>query len=93
MEYPLFNSIVRCIEKELENRDIEVTSFRTWDETKINASGLEIVINLRNTSQYIDSLRINFDWDRFREFSLARQLEGMTPVQRVPPQQPPASRQ
>jgi hypothetical protein len=77
MEYPLFNSIVRCIEQELEQRNIDVTSFRIWDETKINASGLEIVINLRNTSRYIDSLRINFDWDRFREYSLARQLEGM----------------
>jgi hypothetical protein len=77
MEYPLFNSIVHCIEQELEDRSIDVTSFRTWDETKINASGLEIVINLRNTSEYIDSLRINFDWDRFREYSLAKQLEGM----------------
>ncbi len=77
MEYPLFNSIVHCIEKELENRDIDVTSFRTWDETKINASGLEIVIQLENTSRYIDSLMINFDWDRFREYSLARKLNGM----------------
>lgn len=77
MEYPLFNSIVHCIEQELDNRDIDVTSFRTWDETKINASGLEIVIKLGNTSQYIESLMINFDWDRFREFSLAQQLEGM----------------
>lgn len=77
MEYPLFNSIVRCIENELEERKIDVSSFRIWDETKINASGLEIVINLRETSQYIDSLRINFDWDRFREYSLARQIEGM----------------
>lgn len=77
MKYPIFNSIVNRIESELTKRNINIKSFKTWDENKINASGLEIIIDLANTSNFIKALTINFDWDRFRETVLARQLDGM----------------
>lgn len=77
MKYPIFNSIVNRIESELIKRNINVKSFKTWDENKINASGLEIIIDLSGASDYIRSLVINFDWDKFREIALARQLDGM----------------
>lgn len=77
MKYPIFNSIINLIESELIKRNINIQSFRSWDESKINATGLEIQIDLQDTSNYIDSLMINFDWDRFRETNLAQQLDGM----------------
>ena len=77
MTYPIFNSVVNRIESDLRNREIAINSFRTWNEDRINATGLEIEIDLSRNSDIIKALSINFDWDRFRETVLARQLEGM----------------
>ncbi|HKK46107.1 MAG TPA: hypothetical protein VJ964_11340 [Balneolaceae bacterium] len=77
MTYPIFNSVVNRIESDLRERDIAITSFRTWNEDRINATGLEIEIDLSKKSDYLKALSINFDWDRFRETVLAKQLQGM----------------
>lgn len=77
MENPIFNSIINRIRSELNKRNIPIKQFRTWDEDRINASGLELIIDLQPSSDYIKELMINFDWDRFREIALARQLDGM----------------
>lgn len=77
MTYPIFNSVVNRIESELNKRDISIKTFRTWNEDRINATGLEIVIDLTQKANFLKALSINFDWDRFRETVLARQLEGM----------------
>lgn len=76
MQYPIFQSIINTIEASLNEREIKVRSFKTWEESKINATGLEILIDLKDTTTNLDSLSINFDWDRFREAALARQLDG-----------------
>ncbi|MGD8426135.1 MAG: hypothetical protein PVH63_00825 [Balneolaceae bacterium] len=54
-----------------------MNSFRTWNEDRINATGLEIEIDLSKKSNFLKALSINFDWDRFRETVLAKQLQGM----------------
>lgn len=77
MIYPIFNSVVNCIEQELNKREVEIKTFKTWNEDRINATGLEILVDLSGQSHFLDTLSINFDWDRFRETVLARQLEGM----------------
>lgn len=77
MTYPIFNSVVNCIESELNKRDISIKTFKTWNEDRINATGLEIVIDLSKKANFLKALSINFDWDRFRETVLARQLDGM----------------
>ncbi|WP_138429249.1 hypothetical protein [Fodinibius saliphilus] len=77
MTYPIFNSVVNRIEADLKKRDITINSFRTWHEDRINATGLEIEIDLSKKTTYLKSLSINFDWDRFRETVLAQELEGM----------------
>jgi len=77
MIYPIFNSVVNRIESDLRERDITISSFRTWNEDRINATGLEIEIDLKKKSDYLKALSINFDWDRFRETVLAKQLNGM----------------
>lgn len=77
MIYPIFNSVVNRIENDLQKRDITITSFRTWNEDRINATGLEIEFDLSKRSEYLKALSINFDWDRFRETVLAKQLDGM----------------
>ncbi len=77
MIYPIFNSVVNRIESELNKRDISIKTFKTWNEDRINATGLEIVIDLGNKANFLKALSINFDWDRFRETVLARQLDGM----------------
>ncbi|HEX6981981.1 MAG TPA: hypothetical protein VF181_04410 [Balneolaceae bacterium] len=77
MKYPIFNSVINRIESDLQARDINIQSFRTWNEDRINATGLEIQISLNQKSRILKALSINFDWDRFREIVLARELEGM----------------
>jgi len=77
-EYPIFNSIVNRIEAELIRRGINIKRFKTWDESSINATGLEIVVDIPGVDQAIKSVVINFDWDKFREATMARQLEGMS---------------
>lgn len=77
MNYPIFNSIVNRIEAELLKRNIKIKTFRTWKENTINATGLELVIDIHEMSSYINSVTINFDWDKFKEICLAKQLTGM----------------
>ncbi len=77
MNYPIFNSIVNQIEAELNKRSIKIDTFRTWKENTINATGLELVIDIHEMSDYIKSVTINFDWDKFKEICLAKQLKGM----------------
>ncbi len=77
MNYPIFNSISNLIESELTKRQLDIHTFRTWKENRINATGLELSINVGEHSEYIDKVIINFDWDKFREISLARELQGM----------------
>jgi len=77
MVYPIFDSIANGIETELQQRNISTTHFKKWNEDTINATGLEIEIPISHVSNYLKALKINFDWDLFREKALARQLEGM----------------
>lgn len=77
MNYPIFNSIVKQIESELNRRGTKVTNFRVWEEEAINASGLEFTIDLSKDTEQIREVSINLDWDKFREARLARQLKGM----------------
>jgi hypothetical protein len=77
MHYPIFNSIVNTVDTQLDKRGIQSKKFKTWEDNKINAIGLELIIGLENTSDFIESLAINFDWDSFRETSVARKITGM----------------
>jgi len=77
MNYPIFSAIVNQAEARLSRRAINVEQFRLWNEEKINATGLEIGMNLSNRSNHVKRLSINLDWDKFREAGLARQLPGM----------------
>ncbi|WP_018126725.1 hypothetical protein [Balneola vulgaris] len=77
MHYPIFNSIVKTVDSNLELRGVFTDKFRTWENNKINATGLELEIELSNFSSFMKSLAINFDWDSFREYSLAKQIKGM----------------
>lgn len=77
MTYPIFNSVVKQIKSDLESRNVNIKTFRTWNEDRINATGLEIIIDLDDKTDYIKQLSFNFDWDRFRETVLAKQLDGM----------------
>ncbi|SMO54374.1 hypothetical protein [Gracilimonas mengyeensis] len=77
MHYPIFNSIVNTVETQLGKRKVKTTKFRTWEDNKIHATGLELLIDLQNNSEFMDSLSINFDWDSFRETSMAKELDGM----------------
>lgn len=77
MHYPIFNSIVNTIDTQLNLRGISTSKFKTWEDNKINAIGLELIISLGKVSKYIQSISINFDWDSFRETELAQRLEGM----------------
>ena len=77
MVYPIFDSIVNGIKTELQHRNISTTYFKKWNEDTINATGLEIEIPIDHVSNYLKALKINFDWDLFREKTLARQLNGM----------------
>ncbi|MCC5915593.1 MAG: hypothetical protein JJU46_14555 [Balneolaceae bacterium] len=76
MQYPIFQSVVNKINSSLAKRNINVVKFKTWEEAKINAAGLEIEIGLEGSSEHLKRLNINFDWDMFREAALANQLMG-----------------
>ena len=76
MQYPIFQSVVNKINSSLNQRNINVVKFKTWEEGKINAVGLEIVINLEDSTNHLTNLAINFDWDSFREANLANRLSG-----------------
>ncbi len=77
MHYPIFNSIVNTVNTQLDKRGIKSQKFKTWEDNKINAIGLELLIELKNSSDFLQALSINFDWDSFREATVAKQLEGM----------------
>jgi hypothetical protein len=76
MQYPIFQSVTNKINGSLKKKNINVSKFKTWEETKINATGLEVMIDLDGTSHYLDSLSLNMDWDKFREAELASRLIG-----------------
>jgi hypothetical protein len=77
MTYPIFNSFINQIKNELESRSIPIKSFKTWHKDPINATGLEILIDVSNQNNFIKNVSINFDWDRFRETVMAQQLDGL----------------
>jgi hypothetical protein len=76
MQYPIFQSVVNKINSSLNKRNINVVKFKTWEEAKINAAGLEILIDLKDSTNHLTHLSINFDWDSFREAALANRLNG-----------------
>jgi len=76
MQYPIFQSIINKINSSLNQRNINVVKFKTWEEARINAVGLEILIDLKNSTNHLTHLAINFDWDSFREAKLANKLSG-----------------
>lgn len=76
MQYPIFQSVVNKINASLNKRNINVVKFKTWEEARINAAGLEILIDLKESTNHLTNLSINFDWDRFREAALATRLSG-----------------
>lgn len=78
IEYPIFQSIVHQIDSELQRHHIPTRRFKNWDESAINATGLEITVDIPEQNPAIKSIIINFDWDKFREASLAKQMHGMT---------------
>ncbi len=77
MDYPIFNSIINHIQEELNRHELPIQQFKKWQEQAINASGLEIAINLSEITPFINLVEINLDWDKFKEIRLARQLKGM----------------
>ncbi len=77
MTYPIFNSFTNQIQNELTSRAINIKTFKTWHEDRINATGLEILIDVQSNNNFIKEVAINFDWDRFRETVLASQLDGL----------------
>lgn len=77
MQYPIFNSFINRIKSDLFKKNIEPKEFTLWTEETINATGLELKIDLSDVSKYVKDVTINFDWDKFREVACARQLPGM----------------
>jgi hypothetical protein len=77
MHYPIFKSIVNTVQTQLDKRGIQSNKFKTWEDSKINAIGLELEVNLSKNSSFVHALSINFDWDSFRETQVARSLDGM----------------
>lgn len=71
-EYPLFESIVDHVKDGIKNTS--VSEFKRWNNDMINATGLEIKAEL-GTDKPVRILTINFDWDRFKEITLAKQLK------------------
>lgn len=76
MQYPIFHSVVNKIKSTLTRGHFRLEKFRLWEEPRINATGLEIWIDLREGTNYLRAVSINFDWDRFRETRIASQLDG-----------------
>ncbi|MEX0994276.1 MAG: hypothetical protein WD599_02035 [Balneolaceae bacterium] len=76
MQYPIFQSVVNIIKDSLNDKKVPVNKFKTWEESQINATGLEIWIDLSESTNHLEAISVNFDWDRFKETKLAQQLEG-----------------
>ncbi len=77
MKYPIFNSFIKHIQNELHRRSIPTSKFSQWNESVLNATGLEIGIPLMDHSKLVKEVTIHFDWDVYRESHLAIQLPGM----------------
>jgi hypothetical protein len=77
MQYPIFNSIVNKIKTELQNRDIKTNHFKIWKDSTIFATGLETEIDISDNDCGISQIKMNFDWDQYRELKMAKQLKGM----------------
>lgn len=77
MKYPIFNTFINRIKSDLNRKNIEPAEFNVWTDETINATGLEIKIDLSSLSNHVRDVTINFDWDKFREINCARQLPGM----------------
>lgn len=77
MKYPIFNTFINRIKSDLNRKNIEPAEFHVWTDETINATGLEIKIDLSDLSNHVRDVTINFDWDKFREMNCARQLPGM----------------
>lgn len=77
MHYPIFNSIVNTVQTQLGKRGIQSNTFKTWEDNKIHAIGLEMEVGLSKSSDFVKALSINFDWDSFRETAVARRMNGM----------------
>lgn len=77
MKYPIFNTFINRIKSDLNRKNIEPAEFHVWTDETINATGLEIKIDLSGLSNHVRDVTINFDWDKFREINCARQLPGM----------------
>ena len=77
MNYPIFQSIVNTIRSDIESKHIRIENFRTWQDNTIFATGLELSIQLKPLTKFFDTLSINFDWDQYREYQIAKNLEGL----------------
>jgi len=77
MKYPIFNTFINRIKSDLNRKNIEPAEFHVWTDETLNATGLEIKIDLSGLSNHVKDVTINFDWDKFREINCARQLPGM----------------
>ncbi len=77
MNYPIFQSIVNTIRSDVESKHIRIENFRTWQDNTIFATGLELSIQLKPLTKFFDKLSINFDWDQYREYQIAKNLEGL----------------
>jgi len=76
MQYPIFQAIINRIQSSLKEREIHTARARIWTEKEIHATGLEIKVDLSDQSPWMKEVNIHFDWDSFRERTLAKQLKG-----------------
>jgi hypothetical protein len=77
MQYPIFNTFINRIKSDLTKKNIVPEEFSIWQDDTINATGLELKIDLSKVSPFMRDITINFDWDMFREISMAKQLPDM----------------
>jgi len=77
MKYPIFDSIIKNIKNEITKRGIIPTKFKVWKESTIQATGLELSLDIHGHTSGIKEITINFDWDSFREAKLAHRMKGM----------------
>lgn len=70
-QYPLFDSIADHVREGLKGNPIN--RLKRWNNDMINATGLEISSELGENLP-VKAVTINFDWDRFKEIRLAKQL-------------------
>ncbi|WP_124245575.1 hypothetical protein [Cyclonatronum proteinivorum] len=69
--------MIKKIEAELGERNINPSKFRVWHDPTINATGLELALEPTDPGCGVREISINLDWDTFREAKLAKQMEGM----------------